>query len=227
MELLKLKIKNLVEELNEHSRKYYVLDNPSISDYEYDMLYRELEEMEEKYPDLILPYSPTQRVGDTVLSGFEKVRHEVQMQSLNDVFDFDELKAFDKRVADALDKSYSYVAELKIDGLSVSLEYENGLFVRGSTRGDGIVGEDITQNLKTINSIPMKLKEPVTIEVRGEVFMPKSEFLKINTLREEEGEPIFANPRNAAAGSLRQLDSKITAKRNLDIFIFNVQKADV
>lgn len=227
METLKAKMKQLVEELNEHSRKYYVLDNPSISDYEYDMLYRELEEMEEKYPDLILPYSPTQRVGDTVLSGFEKVRHEVQMQSLNDVFDFDELKAFDKRVSDALDNSYSYVAELKIDGLSVSLEYENGLFVRGSTRGDGIVGEDITQNLKTINSIPMKLKEPVTIEVRGEVFMPKSEFLKINTLREEEGEALFANPRNAAAGSLRQLDSKITAKRNLDIFVFNVQKADI
>lgn len=227
MEALKAKIKQLVEELNEHSRKYYVLDNPSISDYEYDMLYRELEELEEKYPDLILSYSPTQRVGDGVLSGFDKITHDVQMQSLNDVFDFDELKTFDKRVSDTLDNTYSYVAELKIDGLSVSLEYENGLFVRGSTRGDGIVGEDITQNLKTINSIPMKLKEPVTIEVRGEVFMPKSEFLKINTLREEEGEALFANPRNAAAGSLRQLDSRITAKRNLDIFVFNVQKADI
>ena len=226
METLKLKIKRLVEELNEHSRKYYVEDNPSVSDFEYDMMYRELEELEQKYPELILPYSPTQRVGDRVLSGFEKVTHEVQMQSLNDVFDFDEFKEFDNRVRDALGVDYSYVAELKIDGLSVSLEYENGLFVRGSTRGDGIVGEDITQNLKTINSIPMKLKKPVTIEVRGEVFMPKSEFLNINTIREEEGEPLFANPRNAAAGSLRQLDSRITAKRNLDIFVFNVQKSD-
>ncbi len=226
METLKAKMKQLVEELNEHSRKYYVQDNPSISDYEYDMLYRKLEELEKKHPELILSYSPTQRVGDRVLSGFNKVTHDVQMQSLNDVFDFDELKEFDNRVNDALDTDYSYVAELKIDGLSVSLEYENGIFVRGSTRGDGIVGEDITQNLKTINSIPMKLKKPVNIEVRGEVFMPKSEFLNINMLREEEGEPLFANPRNAAAGSLRQLDSRITAKRNLDIFVFNVQKAD-
>lgn len=226
METVKAKMKQLVEELNEHSRKYYVEDNPSISDYEYDMLYRELEELEEKYPDFILSYSPTQRVGDRVLSGFDKVTHEVQMQSLNDVFDFDELKDFDNRVNDTLNTDYSYVAELKIDGLSVSLEYENGLFVRGSTRGDGIIGEDITQNLKTINSIPMKLKKSLNIEVRGEVFMPKSEFLNINTLREEEGEPLFANPRNAAAGSLRQLDSRITAKRNLDIFVFNVQKSD-
>ena len=226
MQQIREKIKKLVDELNEHSRKYYVEDNPSISDYEYDMLYKELEELEEKYPELRLPYSPTLRVGDTVLSEFEKVVHTIQMQSLNDVFSFDEFLAFDKRITNDLNEEYSYVAELKIDGLSVSLEYENGLFVRGSTRGDGITGEDITNNLKTINSIPMKLLKPLTLEVRGEVYMPKSEFLRINSAREEMGESLFANPRNAAAGSLRQLDSKITAQRNLDIFVFNVQKID-
>lgn len=226
MEDIKQTIKKLVDELNEHSRRYYVEDNPTISDYEYDMLYRKLEDLESLYPDLVLPYSPTRRVGDAALSAFQKVEHEIPMQSLNDVFNFDELRAFDARVAEALEAPYTYAAELKIDGLSVSLEYENGLFVRGSTRGDGLIGEDITQNLKTINSIPMKLKEPVTIEVRGEVFMPKKAFLKLNAEREENEESLFANPRNAAAGSLRQLDSRITAKRNLDIFVFNVQKIE-
>ena len=224
MQNQKQRIEQLVNELNEHARKYYVEDNPSISDYDYDMLYRELEALEASNPDLILPFSPTQRVGDRVLSEFEKVTHSVQMQSLNDVFSYEEFAEFDARVAESLDESYQYVAELKIDGLSVSLEYENGVFVRGSTRGDGIVGEDITQNLKTISSIPMKLKQPLTIEVRGEVFMPKSEFARLNSEREDLGENLFANPRNAAAGSLRQLDSKITASRKLDIFVFNIQQ---
>ena len=226
MEDIKQTMKKLVDELNEHSRRYYVEDNPTISDYEYDMLYRKLEDLESLYPNLVLPYSPTRRVGDAALSAFQKVEHEIPMQSLNDVFNFDELHAFDARVTEALNAPYTYAAELKIDGLSVSLEYENGLFVRGSTRGDGLIGEDITQNLKTINSIPMKLNEPVTVEVRGEVFMPKKAFLKLNAEREENEESLFANPRNAAAGSLRQLDSRITAKRNLDIFVFNVQKIE-
>ena len=226
MREIKQRIAQLVEELNEHARKYYVEDNPSISDYEYDMLYRELEELESSNPDLVLPFSPTQRVGDRVLSEFEKVTHSVQMQSLNDVFSYDEFSDFDARVSDAIGNNYQYVAELKIDGLSVSLEYENGVFVRGSTRGDGIIGEDITQNLKTVTSIPMKLKQPLTIEVRGEVFMPKNEFLRLNNEREETGENLFANPRNAAAGSLRQLDSRITASRKLDIFVFNIQRIE-
>ncbi|MBQ2966907.1 MAG: NAD-dependent DNA ligase LigA [Clostridia bacterium] len=226
MQKIEHRIEQLVEELNEHARRYYVEDNPTISDYEYDMLYRELEALEAENPDLILPFSPTQRVGDHVLSEFEKVTHSVQMQSLNDVFDFNEFREFDQRVSDALNNSYEYVTELKIDGLSVSLEYENGVFKRGSTRGDGIVGEDITQNLKTITSIPMKLNQPLNIEVRGEVFMPKSEFLRLNTEREEMGESLFANPRNAAAGSLRQLDSRITASRKLDIFVFNIQQIE-
>ena len=226
MREIKQRIAQLVEELNEHARKYYVEDNPSISDYEYDMLYRELEELEHSNPDLVLPFSPTQRVGDRVLSEFEKVTHSVQMQSLNDVFSYDEFSDFDARVSDAIGNNYQYVAELKIDGLSVSLEYENGVFVRGSTRGDGIIGEDITQNLKTVTSIPMKLKQPLTIEVRGEVFMPKNEFLRLNNEREETGENLFANPRNAAAGSLRQLDSRITASRKLDIFVFNIQRIE-
>ena len=222
----KSRIEQLVKELNEHSHKYYVEDNPVITDYEYDMLYKELMELEEKYPEYKLPFSPTMRVGDKIQSAFEKVTHSVAMQSLNDVFSFEEIESFDKKVSNDLDDIYSYVAELKIDGLSVSLEYENGIFKRGSTRGDGLIGEDITSNLKTINSIPMKLSEPVTIEVRGEVYMPKTEFLRINTEREENGESLFANPRNAAAGSLRQLDSRITASRKLDIFVFNIQKIE-
>jgi len=226
MNEIEKQIRELVDELNQHSYRYYVEDNPVISDYEYDMLYRKLEELEEQHPEFKLPYSPTSRVGDAPASAFTEVVHDVQMQSLNDVFSFDELMEFDKRVSNELDGEYTYVAELKIDGLSVSLEYENGLFVRGSTRGDGITGEDITSNLKTINSIPMKLSKPVSIEVRGEVYMPKSEFARINREREENGEKLFANPRNAAAGSLRQLDSRITADRKLDIFVFNVQKIE-
>lgn len=226
MNNVKLEIENLVNELNEHAYKYYVLDNPDISDYEYDMKYARLVELEEQNPELILNYSPTQRVGDKPLESFASVTHVVQMQSLNDVFSFDELVKFDERIAKSI-ADYEYAVELKIDGLSVSLEYINGEFVRGSTRGDGIVGEDITNNLKTISSIPLKLTENIDIEVRGEVFMPKKSFENLNEYRELHELPLFANPRNAAAGSLRQLDPKVTAERNLDIFVFNVQSSEV
>lgn len=223
----KLRIEELKVILNQANRDYYVLDSPKISDFEYDKLMRELIELEESHPELKTDDSPSRRVGGEVLSEFGQVVHAVQMQSLTDVFDKQELIEFDRRTAAALEtETVEYVTELKIDGLSVSLEYENGSFVRGSTRGDGNVGEDITNNLKTVKSIPLKLNEPVPkLEVRGEVFMPKSAFLKLNEIREMSGETLFANPRNAAAGSLRQLDSKITAQRNLDIFIFNVQSA--
>ncbi len=220
------RIEELVEILNKYAYEYYVLDNPTVSDYEYDMLYRELEKLEEENPEMIMPHSPTQRVGDTVIKKFNEVAHQVPMQSLNDVFSFEELEEYHERVRKTLDEDFEYSVEYKIDGLSVSLEYENGLFVRGSTRGNGIVGEDITLNLKTIKSIPVKLNKPVTVEVRGEVFMSKDSFEKINAGRELYGEALFANPRNAAAGSLRQLDPKITEKRNLDIFVFNVQKIE-
>ena len=216
----------LVEILNKYAYEYYVLDNPTVSDYEYDMLYRELEKLEDENPEMILPHSPTQRVGDAVVKKFTEVTHEVPMQSLNDVFSFEELEEYDERVNKTLEEEYEYAVEYKIDGLSVSLEYENGMFVRGSTRGNGTVGEDITLNLKTVKSIPMKLAKPCTIEVRGEVFMSKKTFEKLNEERELYGETLFANPRNAAAGSLRQLDPKVTEKRNLDIFVFNVQKSE-
>ena len=220
------RIAELVELLNKYAYMYYVEDVSVISDYEYDMLYRELEVLEEENPELILPYSPTQRVGDKPLTKFEPVHHDIPMQSLNDVFSFEELKNFDNRISKSLEEEYKYCVEYKIDGLSVSLEYIDGLFVRGATRGNGTDGEDITQNLKTVKSIPMKLNKPVTIEVRGEVFMPRKSFEKLNEERELYDQPLFANPRNAAAGSLRQLDSIITEKRNLDIFIFNIQKFD-
>jgi DNA ligase (NAD+) len=218
------KIKEIREIINYHNHKYYVEDRPEISDFEYDALYRELEELERLSPELITPDSPTQRVGGKLLEGFQKVIHSVQMQSLADVFNEDELKAFDKRVREALNGVPEYVVEKKIDGLSVSLEYENGIFVRGSTRGDGLVGEDVTQNLKTIKSIPLVLSENLPlIEVRGEVFISKRDFIKINEEQEALEQQTFANPRNAAAGSLRQLDSKITASRKLDIYVFNIQ----
>lgn len=222
---IKNRIENLVNTLNDAAYKYYVLDMPDMSDYDYDTLYRELEELENKYPAYILPYSPTRRVGDKIAPGFESVVHDVEMQSLSDVFSYDEIYDFDKKVSSMFDY-YEYSVEYKIDGLSVSLEYKNGVFVRGSTRGDGKTGENITNNLRTIRSIPMKLSLPVNIEVRGEVFMPKTSFDALNAEREKDGIQLFANPRNAAAGSLRQLDPKITAIRNLDIFVFNVQKTD-
>ena len=220
-EILKLR-----KEIEEHNKNYYVLDNPTISDYDYDILLHRLIKLEEENPQLADENSPTKRVGGVALKEFEQVVHEVPMQSLGDVFSKEEIMDFDKRVAQGLEgQKYEYVAEMKIDGLSVSLEYENGRFVKGSTRGDGLVGENITENLKTIKSIPLILSEAVEkLEVRGEVYMPKASFEKLNEERKNSNEPLFANPRNAAAGSLRQLDSKITAKRSLDVFIFNIQQ---
>ena len=222
------RIKELKDILNRSGYEYYVLDNPTMSDFEYDRLMQELIKLEGEFPEFATADSPTQRVGGEVADGFAEVVHTVQMQSLADVFSKDELYEFDSRVRAALgDESVEYVTEMKIDGLSVSLEYENGLFTRGSTRGNGFVGEDITQNLKTIPGIPLKLNEPLPfIEVRGEVYMPKKSFLRLNEQREASGEPVFANPRNAAAGSLRQLDSRIAAERKLDIFVFNLQRIE-
>lgn len=222
------RIKELKDILNKSGYEYYVLDNPTMSDFEYDRLMQELIKLEDEFPEFATADSPTQRVGGEVADGFAEVVHTVQMQSLADVFSKDELYEFDSRVRAALgDESVEYVTEMKIDGLSVSLEYENGLFTRGSTRGNGFVGEDITQNLKTIPGIPLKLNEPLPfIEVRGEVYMPEKSFLRLNEQREASGEPVFANPRNAAAGSLRQLDSRIAAERKLDIFVFNLQRIE-
>lgn len=222
---VKNRIEQLVDELNYHSIKYYVEDDPQISDYEYDMLMRELKDLESSYPSFVLSHSPTQRVGGEPLSEFNSVTHEVPLKSLQDVFSYSELENFDERVSKVI-QSPEYVVELKIDGLSVALEYKDGLFFRGATRGNGEIGEDVTANLKTVASIPLKLTEPVNIIVRGEVFMSHSSFDKLNDKRVKNGEQLFANPRNAAAGSLRQLDSTVTAKRNLDIFIFNIQKCD-
>ncbi len=217
----------LKKQLNYHSHRYYVLDNPEITDAEYDRLMRRLIEMEENDPSLISPDSPSQKIGGKILDGFETVEHRVQMQSLQDAFSFDELRSFDERVKSALGKNAPYCVEEKIDGLSVSLEYRDSQFVRGSTRGDGNTGEDVTENLKTIMSIPLKLSVPVSyLEVRGEVFMPKKQFERLNAERELNGEQTFANPRNAAAGSLRQLNSGIAAKRGLDIFVFNIQQIE-
>ncbi len=218
-------IKKLTDQLNEHIHRYYVEDAPIISDYEYDMMMRRLKELEEKFPMLKSPISPTQRVGGSVAEQFEPFAHEVPLLSLQDAFSYDELADFDQRVRKSCPDA-EYVVELKIDGLSVALTYEKGLFVKGATRGDGLVGEDVTENLKTIGSIPMQLSEPIDIVVRGEVFMPRKSFQRLNARCMEQGKKAFANPRNAAAGSLRQLDSKITAERSLDIFVFNVQKGE-
>ncbi len=226
MDKAKKRIDELTELLEYHSRKYYVEDNPEISDFEYDKMMVELEELEKEYPQFASDISPTKSVGGAVLSKFDTVRHEVRMESLQDAFNEEEIQDFDKRVSSQI-SNYSYIVEHKIDGLSVSLEYVDGQFRRGSTRGDGDVGEDVSENLKTIKSIPMRLKDKIPfLEVRGEVFMSRNNFIKLNETREALEEPLFANPRNAAAGSLRQLNSKITAKRNLDIFIFNIQKID-
>lgn len=220
------RIRELCDILDYHSKKYYVEDAPEISDYEYDKLLRELEVLEEQNPQYRSPLSPTQRVGGKALDKFEPVTHEVLMESLQDAFSKEEIYDFDRRVSENIGE-YEYVVEHKIDGLSVSLEYRNGEFVRGSTRGDGAVGEDVTLNLKTVKSIPMRLSEPVPyLEVRGEVYISKENFKRINEQREENEETLFANPRNAAAGSLRQLDPKIAANRKLDIFVFNIQQID-
>ena len=209
-----------------HNNNYYNLDAPSISDYEYDMLMKKLKELEAEYPELVTEDSPTQYVGGTPSSSFEKVEHTVQMGSLQDVFSESEIYDFDNRVRKTIE-SPEYVAEPKIDGLSVSLEYRNGVFVRGSTRGDGFIGEDVTENLKTIKNIPKKLTENIPfVEVRGEVYMPKASFGKLVKTQEENGEQLAKNPRNAAAGALRQKDASVTKKRDLDIFVFNLQQID-
>ncbi len=223
MEKILKEIEELREELREHNRRYYVEDAPSISDYEYDMLMRRLKELEREHPELITPDSPTQRVGGAAVSAFAPVTHEVQMDSLQDVFSFEELSEFDSRVK-AVSDSAEYVVELKIDGLSVSVEYRDGVLFRGVTRGDGITGEDVTHNILTIKNLPKKIENaPSRLVVRGEVYMPRESFARLNEEREARGETTFANPRNAAAGSLRQLDSEIARERGLDIIIFNLQ----
>ena len=223
---IKERIEQLTNQLNEANYQYYVLDDPKMMDFEYDRLLRELEELEMQHPELAREDSPTKRVGGEALSKFEKVSHPVPLMSLQDVFSYEELTDFVHKIQETF-PDCAFSVEPKIDGLSVALEYENGKFVRGATRGDGVVGEDVTENLRTIRSIPMVLDNaPPRLIVRGEVFMPKSSFEKLNIQQEAEGKPLFANPRNAAAGSLRQLDSKITAKRALDILIFNIQLAE-
>ena len=216
---MKTTMKELVELLNRYSYEYYTKDAPSVSDSEYDQSYRELVELETTHPDEILPESPTHRVGGVVLKGFTKYQHQYPLYSLQDAFSREELEAFDQRVRKEF-PSISYVCELKIDGLSISLTYENGVLVTGATRGDGSVGEDITENLKRVKDIPLVLPEPVNITVRGECYMPRASFDRVNQIRQENGEPEFANPRNAAAGTLRQLDTKIVAKRNLATFLY-------
>lgn len=218
----KEKIDALKEVLNQYSYEYHVLDKPSVPDAEYDAKLRELEELEKMFPEFITSDSPTQRVGGEPLESFEKVRHSVPMLSLSNAFNEDDVRSFARRATNALGTDITFICELKIDGLAVSLTYEDGKFVRGATRGDGTVGEDITVNLRTVRTIPLVLKTKETLEVRGEVFMPKTSFEKLNQKRAEKGEELFANPRNAAAGSLRQLDPKIAASRNLDIFIHAV-----
>lgn len=223
----KEKIESLRHEIEYHSHRYYVMDEPEISDFEYDAMYRELQTLEAAFPSLDSPDSPTKRVGGAVLDKFEKFTHRVPLGSLSDVFSFEELDSFFERTAEKEPDAF-FSVEPKIDGLSVALTYENGIFVRGATRGDGETGEDVTENLKTIRSIPLKLNEPLPyLCVRGEVFMPRKTFFALNEERERDGLSRFANPRNAAAGSLRQLDSKITASRRLDIFIFNLQEGSL
>lgn len=220
------RIQDLTALLNEAGYRYYVLDDPTLPDFEYDRLLRELEDLEKTYPEYVLPDSPTKRVGGQAVNTFGEVTHAVPLMSLQDVFSMEELEDFFNRIKEALPNA-AYSVEPKIDGLSVALEYEDGRFVRGATRGDGVVGEDVTENLKTIRSIPMTLENaPARLIVRGEVYMPKKTFRTLNAALEENGEKTFANPRNAAAGSLRQKDPKVTAKRKLDILVFNVQLAE-
>ena len=223
-EQAKKRIDELTERLNYHNYKYYVEDSPEISDFEFDEMLVELEELENKYPEFRHNDSPTIRIGGEPVSEFTPVTHEVQMQSLQKAFSKEEIFDFDRRVREVVENP-EYVVEHKIDGLSVSLEYVDGIFTRGSTRGDGITGEDVTENLKTIRSIPLRIKDKIPfLEVRGEVFLSRANFEKINRSLEEQGQQLFANPRNAAAGSLRQLDPKIAASRGLDIFVFNIQR---
>ena len=214
----------LRREIEYHSKLYYVYDAPVISDYEFDMLMQRLKAIEAEHPELITPDSPTQRVGGQALSQFEQVRHQVPLESLTDVFSYDELFAFGERMDSLINEPHDYVVEPKIDGLSMSLEYENGVFMRGATRGDGSIGENVTENLRTVRSLPLRIENaPERLIVRGEVYMSKSVFAELNAEREIRGEPLLANPRNAAAGSMRQLDPKVAASRKLDIICFNMQ----
>ena len=213
------RMKELVELLNRYATEYYTSDNPSVSDSEYDRLYRELVELEKAHPEQVLPESPTHRVGGKILDGFEKYSHQYPLYSLQDAFSREELDAFDARVRKELN-DVTYICELKIDGLSISLTYEQGIFVAGATRGDGSVGENITENLKRVKDIPLSLPEKLDITVRGECYMPRASFNQVNLARQENGEPEFANPRNAAAGTLRQLDTAVVAKRNLATFLY-------
>ncbi|MGA3599995.1 NAD-dependent DNA ligase LigA [Lysinibacillus agricola] len=222
MNEIEQRIAELNKLLHEYGHAYYVLDKPVVADSVYDQLLHELLALEEANPSLIYPDSPTQRVGGAVVEGFKKVTHDYPMLSLSNAFNEEDLREFDRKVRQAIGDNFSYVCELKIDGLAISLKYENGVFVQGATRGDGVVGEEITTNLKTIRAIPLRLKEPITIEVRGEAYMPKKSFEKLNAQRTENGEELFANPRNAAAGSLRQLDPKIAASRQLSTFIYAI-----
>lgn len=219
---IELKMTELNQQLVEWAHAYYVKDSPKVEDSEYDKIYHELVALEEAHSDLILADSITQRVGGEILSGFSKVTHNVPMMSLNNAFNKNDLIDFDNRIKKLTNQPIHYMVELKIDGLAINLRYEKGHFIQGATRGDGVVGEDITHNLKTVKSIPLSLAKPLTIEVRGECYMPKKSFIELNEAREAEGENVFANPRNAAAGSLRQLDPKVAAKRNLSTFIYTV-----
>lgn len=218
----KKRYEELINILDQYSYDYYVIDNPTVEDAEYDQKMQELLKIEEAHPEWVTPESPSKRVGGEVLEGFKKVAHDTPMLSLANAFNQEDLADFDRRIRDKVGDDIAYMCELKIDGLAVSLQYENGKYKQGATRGDGTIGEDITANLRTIRSIPMKLQKDYSIEVRGEAFMPKRSFQKLNEIREEEGQMLFANPRNAAAGSLRQLDTKIAASRNLDIFLYTV-----
>lgn len=222
----KKELESLREKLTKWSREYYVLDAPTVEDHVYDENYKRLLELEAKFPELVTKDSPSQRVGGKILTNFTKVEHEIPMLSLGDVFSKEELADFVKRLNENAGADFGYNCELKIDGLAISLTYEDGIFVKGSTRGNGTIGEDITENLKTINAVPLKLNEKISVEVRGECYMPKKSFVDLNKKREAEGQPVFANPRNAAAGSLRQLDSKITAERNLSIFIYYLMEPE-
>ena len=222
---MKQRIDELIKIINKASEEYYTNDNPTITDQEYDDYYHELEKLEQQYPELIREDSPTKRVGGKIIDEFKKVSHEIPMMSLGDIFSEDEIFEFDQRIKKTIPNP-TYVCELKIDGLSVSLLYENGKLIRGATRGNGIIGEDITHNVETIKSIPLVINDKRKIEVRGEIYMPKKSFNKLNQERKEKGESLFANPRNAAAGSVRQLDSKIAAKRNLSTFIYHLPSSD-
>ncbi|MGI6364091.1 MAG: DNA ligase LigA-related protein [Bacillota bacterium] len=220
------RLHQLRREIERHNWLYHVKDSPEISDAQYDALMQELLSLEREFPDLVTPDSPSQRVGGEVLEGFTAVVHPSPMLSLDNAFSAGDLRAFHQRMQRLLGVDPAYVVEMKIDGLAVAVDYEDGIFVRGSTRGDGYRGEDITANMRTIKSLPLRLKEPVSIRVRGEAFMPKKAFADLNRIREEQGQALFANPRNAAAGSLRQLDPKIAASRHLDLFVYALEGAE-